>query len=127
MIISLTRSLNGEFSDTLCYITMVIGILAGVLGMISSFFSNSQNSTCLGILNLFVLLIAIFLRRFALLFVKLYNDKIDTVQHDNIEFIERYSATTSFADKRHVPSPINEPLSINKDKSTDNTFPMSKP
>lgn len=77
------RSLNGYFNDTLCNTALVIGILAGIVGI---FVANELT------LNLAVFVIAIAQKYAARYLAKLYNDKIAKAQQkleDEIKSIRR--------------------------------------
>ncbi len=77
MIIVLLRSLKGDFNLLMCNIAVVVGVVAAIVGIITSFFSDDANSNILGFLNIFVLIIAFLLNPVARKFAKLYQNKVD--------------------------------------------------
>ncbi len=77
MIIVLRKSLKGDFNLLMCNIATVVGVAAAIIGIISEFFSDSSMSGFMGVMNIFVLIIAIVLKPAAKHFAKLYQDKVD--------------------------------------------------
>lgn len=78
MVIVLVKANQGIFMETLCKVALVVGILAGITGLISAFFMEGTGA--FGLINLAVVLFACFLKPVAKHFVKLYEYKI--VQSD---------------------------------------------
>lgn len=75
MLIVLIHAVRGYFQETLCYVATVIGVIAALIGIISAFLSSTSSDGVFLTLNLFVLITAVMLRRFAMKFVTLYEDK----------------------------------------------------
>lgn len=76
MIVIIFKANKGEVNETMCGVALVIGILAGILGLVQAFFLNNGP---IWILNLAVMLIAFFLKRIAKHFAGLYNEKMDEI------------------------------------------------
>lgn len=92
MIIVLTKSLKGEVNILLCNIAIVVGFIAALFGIVSSFFSTTGDSFGMGILNILVLLIAVALKPVAKHFAQLYQNKIDEQVRLYNEEVERHQA-----------------------------------
>lgn len=92
MIIVLLKSLKGEVHELLCNIATVVGIIAALIGIVSSFFSKAGDSFGMGILNILVLLIAVVLKPVAKHFARLYQNKIDEQVRLYNEEVERVQA-----------------------------------
>lgn len=75
MLIVLGHALRGEFQETLCNVATVIGVITALIGLISVFLKTSSTNGVPLTLNLFLLILAVLLRRFAKQFVKLYEEK----------------------------------------------------
>ncbi len=80
MIVIIVKANNGEVNDTLCNVALVIGVLAGILGVVQTIFSSNGNS--LWGLNILVMLFAFALKRVAQHFAKLHNDKIAQIEEE---------------------------------------------
>lgn len=80
MIVIIVKANNGEVNDTLCNVALVIGVLAGILGIVQAFFS--QGTDFLWGLNILVMLFAFILKRVAQHFAKLHNDKIAQIEEE---------------------------------------------
>ena len=72
MIIIIVKANKGEFSETLCNVALVVGFLAGVLGLVLAFFTVS--STFIVLANILIVLLAFGLKPIARHFVKLHTD-----------------------------------------------------
>lgn len=83
LIYIMYKANHGEVNDTLCNVATVIGILAGVVGLVVIFFNTKSG---LWILHLVVVLMAFFLKRWAKKFAELYNNKIE----ENLRREEEY-------------------------------------
>ncbi len=92
MIITLVKAIKGDYSELLCNISLVVGILAGIFGIISAFFGNISESFSMGMLNILVIIIAFALRPAAKHFAQLYQNKLDEQQRLIEEEIERARA-----------------------------------
>lgn len=78
MIIILVKAdKTGIVNDVLCNVALVIGVLAGILGLVQAF--NAKGNYLWG-LNILVMLIAFFLKRVAQHFAKLHQMKIDEIE-----------------------------------------------
>lgn len=75
MLIVLINSIRGDFYETLCNVATVVGIVAAASGLIMAFINEKSSNTAPLVLNIIVFFAAIFLRRMALRFVKLHEDK----------------------------------------------------
>lgn len=75
MLIALIYAMRGEFRETLCNVAAVIGVVAALIGIISAFINTSSTNGAPLALNIFLLILAVLLRRFAKQFVKLYEEK----------------------------------------------------
>lgn len=94
MIVIIVKANKGEVSETLCNVALVIGILAGVLGLVQAFISKGSSN--FWILNIIVMLIAFVLKRVAQHFAKLYNNKkldIETEYRIARERCSRFNST----------------------------------
>ncbi len=80
MIVIIVKANNGEVNDTLCNVALVIGSLAGILGLVRAFFIEGDD--VFWILNIIVMLFAFVLKRIAQHFAKLHNDKIAQFEED---------------------------------------------
>ncbi len=91
MIVIVVKANKGEVNDTLCNVALVIGILAGILGLVQTFLGSGG----FWILNIVVMLIAFALKRVAQHFAKIYNQKkLDIETEYRIEQ-ERFSRFNS--------------------------------
>lgn len=99
MIIVIVKANRGEFADTLCKVALVEGFLAGILGMVQSFFSQAANSGTLGFLNFVVFILAFALKPTAKHFVKL---------HDNAEEERREKLRRDL--ERHTRDGVKDPV-----------------
>lgn len=88
MIVIIVKANRGEVNDTLCNVALVIGVLAGILGLVQAFFL--KGSSIWG-LNLLVMLFAFVLKRVAEHFAKLYNKKIEEIEEEYRKAQERHS------------------------------------
>lgn len=102
-IIIFVKANKGVVNETLCNTAMVIGVLAGILGLVQAFFIKGDNK--LWILNIIVMLIAFFIKRAAYRFAKLYTDKMDELDRRYRKAMERpsrldneHKASTDFDD-----------------------------
>lgn len=68
----IVKAEKGEYKETACNIALVVGILAGIVGIVDAFFRDNRT---MGFLNVIVILMAFALRFAARLLVKLYLDK----------------------------------------------------
>lgn len=83
LIYIMYKANHGEVNDTLCNVATVIGVLAGVTGLIVVFFEEDSGVWWLHIV---VMLMAFFLKRWAKKFAELYNNKIK----ENLEREAKY-------------------------------------
>lgn len=76
---------HGTVNDTVCDVALVIGILAGIAGLVMAFLMTDS-----GIwgLNIIVMLMACFLKRTAKHFAYLYNKKIEDQLEQNRKLSE---------------------------------------
>lgn len=68
----IVKAEKGEYKETACNIALVVGILAGIVGLVDAFFNNNKT---MAFLNVIVMLLAFGIRYAARLLVKLYLDK----------------------------------------------------
>ncbi len=94
MVITLVKAIKGNYNELLCNISLVIGVLAGTLGIISAFFGDINQPFLMGILNVLVIVIAFFLRPAAQHFAQLYQNKLDEQQRLIEKEIERARANS---------------------------------
>lgn len=80
MIVIVVKANNGEVNDTLCNVALVIGVLAGILGVVQAIFSSNGNY--LWGLNILVMLFAFALKRVAQHLAKLHNDRIVQIEEE---------------------------------------------
>lgn len=78
MIVIIVKANNGVVDDLLCNIALVIGILAGIFGLIQAFLGSSDFWT----LNIVVMLIAFVLKRVAQHFAKLYTQRKEEIEEE---------------------------------------------
>ncbi len=78
MIVIIVKANNGEVNDTLCNVALVIGVLAGIFGLVQEIF----NPGYIWGLNILVMLFAFVLKRVAQHFAKLHNDKIAQIEEE---------------------------------------------
>ena len=102
-IIIIVKANKGEVNEIMCNVALVIGVLAGILGLVQAFFIKGDN--ILWILNIIVMLIAVVLKRAAYHFAKLYRDRIDELDRRYRQSMERdsrlddeHKASTDFDD-----------------------------
>ena len=88
-IIIIVRANKGMVSGTLCNTALVIGVLAGIIGLIQAFFA--EGGDYFWVLNIIVILIACALKRVAYHFAKLYRDREDEIERQYREAAKRYS------------------------------------
>ena len=88
MIIVLVKANQGIFMETLCKVALVIGIFAGIVGLISAFFMEGTGA--FGLVNLAVVIFACLLKPAAKHFVKLYEQKIAQSDEEYRKAISHY-------------------------------------
>lgn len=88
MVIVIIKANMGEVNDTLCNVALVIGILAGILGLVQAFFLKGNS---LWGLNIVVMLFAFVLKRVAQHFAKLYDQKIEEAEEQYRRAQERHA------------------------------------
>ncbi|MDE7398147.1 MAG: hypothetical protein K2N06_01330 [Oscillospiraceae bacterium] len=99
-IIIIFRSLRGYYSETLSDIAIVVGVLAGFLGIFINGIGNLASSNKMIFLNVIVIISAIGQRFAAQHFAKLYNDKIEQSRQKLEEDIELHSRKRDGSDYR---------------------------
>ncbi len=87
MIVIIVKANNGEVNDTLCNVALVIGVLAGIFGLVQEIF----NPGYIWGLNILVMLFAFVLKRVAQHFAKLHNDRIDQIEEEYRKAAARHS------------------------------------
>lgn len=87
MLIILFKANKGEVNDTLCNVALVVGVLAGILGLVQEFFLKGGS---VWILNIVVMLFAFILKRVAEHFAKLYNQKNEEAEEQYRKAQERH-------------------------------------
>lgn len=87
MIIIIVKANNGEVNDTLCNVALVIGFLAGILGLVQAFFIRGESYFWL--LNIIVMLMAFALKKVAQRFAALHDRKIEAFQEEYRKRAER--------------------------------------
>lgn len=92
MLTVLIFAFRGEFKETLCTAATVVGIIAALVGLVSGFLTKGAGAAPL--LNIAVLVFAALLRKTALQFVKLYDDKRREEREKLEAAISRYSRET---------------------------------
>lgn len=75
MIIIIVKANDGKVSDTLCNVALVIGFLAGILGLVQAFFIRGESFFWL--LNIIVMLMAFALKKIAKRFAELHDRKVE--------------------------------------------------
>lgn len=90
-IIIIARSLRGKFDNLLSDVAIVVGVLAGILGIFINGMENLANSNKMIFLNVIVIIIAIGQRYAARHLAKMYNDKIEQSQQALEKDIELHS------------------------------------
>lgn len=101
MIIVLVQANNGKVNAVLCDVALVIGIFAGVIGLMNAFFIRGES--LLWVLNIVIMLMGLFLRKVACRFADLHNQRIDEYQEKYREWKERRSSDNG----REIHSDIN--------------------
>lgn len=89
MIVIIVKANKGEVNDTLCGVALVIGVLAGIAGLVQAFFIQGESN--LWILNIVVMVFAFVLKRVAEHFAKLYNNKKEEIEAEYRAARERFS------------------------------------
>lgn len=79
MVIIIVKANKGEVNDTLCNVALVVGVLAGILGLVQAFFLKGSSFWAL---NIVVMLFAFVLKRVAEHFAKLYNQKKEEFEEE---------------------------------------------
>lgn len=74
LIYIMIKANRGEVKENLCNIATVIGILAGIFGLIAAFLAKKSGPW---LLHIAVMLMAFFIKRWAKKFAELYNRKIE--------------------------------------------------
>ena len=87
IIIVVRANTRGEVNDTMCNVALVVGILAGVVGLVQAFFTEGENF--IWVLNIIVMLMAFVLKRVAKHFAKLHDQKIEEIQEEYRKGVER--------------------------------------
>lgn len=87
MIIIIVKANNGVVDDLLCSIALVIGILAGILGLVQAFLGSGD----IWALHIAVMLIAFLLKRAAKRFAKLHVQKMEELEEEYNKIHERLS------------------------------------
>lgn len=72
MVIVLVLAMHGKFKRWLCIVTMIMGIAVALTGIVGAFVNNN---TILLVLSIVVLVFAALLKKMAMRFVTLYEDK----------------------------------------------------
>ena len=88
MVVIIVKANKGEVSDMLCNIALVVGILAGFLGLVQAFFLKGNH---FWILNIVVMLFAFALKRIAQQFAKLHDQKMEEFREEYRKSLERHS------------------------------------
>lgn len=88
MVIVLVKANQGIFMETLCKVALVVGIFAGVAGLIAAFFMEGTGA--FGLINLAVVFFACLLKPAAKHFVKLYEQKIAQSDEEYRKAIAHY-------------------------------------
>lgn len=91
MIIIIYKANKGEVNETMCNVAIVVGVLAGVLGLVQAFFLEGS---IIWILNIFVMLFAFLIKRTAKHFAKLYNQKKEEIEEEYRKAVETHSRDT---------------------------------
>lgn len=95
MIIIMVKANKGEFAETLCNVALVVGFLAGILGLVLAFFTVSSYIIVLA--NILVVLLAFGLKPIARHFVKLYTDAEEEQRLRLLRDKERHSRSEDTA------------------------------
>lgn len=115
LLIVIARSLRGKFDKLLSDIAIVIGVLAGFLGIFISGMSNLSGSNNMIYLNVIVIIIAVGQRYAAQHLAKLYNDKIEQSRQDLERDIELHSRKRDGSDYQIAEADFdNEELRFGK-------------
>ena len=88
-IIIIVKANKGIVNDTLCNVALVIGVLAGIAGLVQAFFIKGSGN--FWIMNIIVMLIAFALKRAAQYLAKLYRDREDELARRYRKATERIS------------------------------------
>ena len=103
-IIIIVRANQGMVNSALCDAALVVGVLAGIAGLVQAFFMEGDN--IFWILNLIVMFMAFALRRVAEHFAKLYRDRMDEAERQYRKAMERQSR---FDDKDKASVDFDDP------------------
>lgn len=115
LLIVIARSLRGKFDKLLSDIAIVIGVLAGFLGIFISGMSNLSGSNKMIYLNVIVIIIAVGQRYAAQHLAKMYNDKIEQSRLDLERDIELHSRKRDGSDYQIAEADFdNEELRFGK-------------
>lgn len=93
MIIVLVQANNGKVNAILCDVALVIGIFAGVIGLINAFFIRGQS--LFWTLNIVIMLMGLFLRKVACRFADLHDQRINEYQEKYREWKKYHSHDNS--------------------------------
>lgn len=99
-VIIIMRSLKGYYNEALSDIAIVVGVLAGFLGIFISGMENLSGSNKMIFLNVIVIISAVGQRFAARYFVKLYNEKIEQSRQNLEKEIEMRSRKRDGSDYR---------------------------
>ena len=91
MLIVMINAVRGKFLETVCNVATVVGIIAALIGLISAFIRGKSYNPAPFVLNIILLLIAVSLRRFAMLFVKQHEEKVREEEAKMLAIATRYS------------------------------------
>lgn len=128
MIIVLMKSLKGDLNILLCNIAAVVGFIAGLVGIVGSFFSQEGNSFFIGLLNILVIIIAVILKPVAKYLVRAYQNQIDEQVRLYAKEVERAQANFNRSaprDNTYINNPAEQQPASSQENPTANFAPTA--
>lgn len=115
-IVVIARSLKGRFDEVFSNVAIVVGVLAGFLGIFISGMGDSADKNKMIFLNIIVIISAVGQRFAAQYFAKLYNEKIEQSRQKLEADIELHSRKRDGSDYRIAEEDFdNEEIRFGKD------------
>lgn len=85
-VITLKRAIKGNYSETLCNVAVVLGIVSSIAGLIVGFFTDMPD--VVAVLYVGIMIFSFFIKRIAKQFDKLYKQEIEE-ELERIEQMEK--------------------------------------
>lgn len=89
MVITLLCAMRGVYKEMLCIITMIVGIAASIAGIAVTFIILPPNGAVVFILYMIVLVFSLLIKKMAMHFVTLYENKRREIIERQLELLKR--------------------------------------